>query len=150
MRRGLRATVLDSYAILAFLFGEHGDEMVATALEKAAETGKRLLIASPNWAEVRYQVERKVGTRRWTETRARLLSLPIDIVPVDQDLAEDAGALKAVHRMSLADCFAAALTAKVKGEVLTGDPEFKSVQDHIRVVWLKPSSRSPRAPTGTA
>jgi len=38
--------------------------------------------------------------------------------------------------MSLADCFAAALTAKVKGEIMTGDPEFKAVEKLIRVVWL--------------
>jgi PIN domain nuclease of toxin-antitoxin system len=133
----LRATVLDSYAVLAFLFGEPGEDTVAEALERAAESGKELFIASPNWAEVRYQVERKVGSKRWNETRARLLSLPIEIVSADQALAEEAGALKTAHRMSLADCFAAALTQKLKGEILTGDPEFESVQDLIRIVWLK-------------
>jgi predicted nucleic acid-binding protein len=139
----LRATVLDSYAILAFLFGEPGDERVSAALEKTAEVGKRLLVAAPNWAEVRYQVERKVGLKRWSDVRRRLLSLPIAVVSIDQQLAEDAGALKAVHRMSLADCFAAALTAKVKGEILTGDSEFKAVERLIRVVWLgAPGSRS--------
>ena len=132
----MRATVLDSHAILAFLFGEPGDERLSAALERAAEVGKRLLVAAPNWAEVRYQVERKIGLKRWNDVRTRLLSLPIEIVSIDQQLAEDAGALKAVHRMSLADCFAAALTAKVKGEIMTGDPEFKAVEKLIRVVWL--------------
>ena len=132
----MRTTVLDSYAILAFLFGEPGDERVSAAFEKAAEVGKRLLVAAPNWAEVRYQVERKIGLKRGNDVRTRLLSLPIEIVSIDQQLAEDAGALKAVHRMSLADCFAAALTAKVKGEIMTGDPEFKAVEKLIRVVWL--------------
>lgn len=133
----MRAIVLDSYAILAFLFGEPGDERVSAAFEKAAEVGKRLLVAAPNWAEVRYQVERKIGLKRWNDVRTRLLSLPIEIVSIDQQLAEDAGALKAVHRMSLADCFAAALTAKVKGEILIGDPEFRAVEKEIRVVWLR-------------
>jgi len=45
--------------------------------------------------------------------------------------------------MSLADAFAAALTSRVKGEILTGDPEFRSVEDRIRVVWLGP--RAPKA-----
>jgi ribonuclease VapC len=140
----LRATVLDSYAILAFLFGEPGDERVSAAFEKAAEVGKRLLVAAPNWAEVRYQVERKIGLKRWNDVRTRLLSLPVEIVSIDQQLAEDAGALKAVHRMSLADCFAAALTARVKGEILTGDPEFRAVEKLIRVVWLG-APKSPRS-----
>ena len=137
----MRVTVLDSFAVLAFLFGEPGDERVATALEKGAEAGRQLLIAAPNWAEVRYQVERRLGAKRWEETRELLLALPIEIVPADQDLAEAAGALKAHLRMSLADAFAAALTSRVKGEILTGDPEFRSVEDRIRVVWL-----GPRAP----
>ena len=136
----MRVAVLDSFAVLAFLFGEPGDERVATALEKAAEAGRQLLIAAPNWAEVRYQIERRLGAKRWEETRERLLALPIEIVPIDQELAEVAGALKAHHRMSLADAFAAALTARVKGELLTGDPEFRSVEDRIRIVWLEPNS----------
>lgn len=139
----MRVTVLDSFAVLAFLFGEPGDERVATALEKGAEAGRQLLIAAPNWAEVRYQVERRLGAKRWEETRELLLALPIEIVPADQDLAEAAGALKAHLRMSLADAFAAALTARVKGELLTGDPEFRSVEDRIRIVWLEP--KSPKA-----
>lgn len=139
----MRVTVLDSFAVLAFLFGEPGDERVATALERAAEVGRPLLIAAPNWAEVRYQVERRLGAKRWEEVRDRLLFLPIEIVPADQGLAEAAGALKAHHRLSLADAFAAALTSHVRGEILTGDPEFRSVEDRIRVVWLEP--KSPKA-----
>ncbi len=124
--------------MLAYLFGESGDSVVADALEKAATSSRKALIAAPNWAEVCYQVERKVGTRRWESTREKLLALPIEIVPADQGAAEAAGAIKASKKMSLADCFAAALAAKVKGELLTGDPEFREVQDTIKIVWLGP------------
>ena len=55
--------LLDSFAVLAFLSGEPGYEKVLTVLEKAAETDSNLMIAAPNWAEVRYIVERKVGLR---------------------------------------------------------------------------------------
>jgi predicted nucleic acid-binding protein len=130
--------VLDSYAVLAYLFGEPGDSVVADALEKVATSSRKALIAAPNWAEVCYQVERKIGPRRWASTREKLLALPIEIVPADQAAAEAAGAIKASKRMSLADCFAAALAVKVKGELLTGDPEFREVEDIIRIVWLEP------------
>ena len=129
--------------MLAYLFGEPGDSVVAAALEKAASSSKKALIAAPNWAEVCYQVERKIGKRRWTSTREKLLALPIEIVPADQDAAEAAGAIKASKKMSLADCFAAALAARVKGELLTGDPEFHEVEDTIRVIWL--SQKQPKA-----
>ena len=105
----MKNTVLDSYAVLAFLFKEGGHETVLGLFEKAMEANRKLLLASPNWAEVRYMVERKVGVAKWTEVRAKLLGLPIDIVAADQRLAEVAGEIKAFHKMSLADCFAAAL-----------------------------------------
>ena len=128
--------MLDSYAVLAYLFGEPGDSMVAAALERAATASAPALIAAPNWAEICYQVERKVGRRRWESTREKLLSLPIEVVAADQALAEDAGLFKVSKKMSLADCFAAALATRVKGELFTGDPEFHEVEGTVRVIWL--------------
>jgi uncharacterized protein len=128
--------VLDSYAILAFLFKEKGHKIVLNLLEKALEVNNKLLLASPNWAEVRYMVERKVGAARWGEVKARLLGLPIEIIDADQGLAEAAGEIKAFHKMSLADCFAAALARQKKATIYTGDPEFKSVETEQKIVWL--------------
>lgn len=128
--------VLDSFAVLAFLFGESGHQKVVTALEKAADTDSDLLIAAPNWAEVRYIVERKVGSAKWREVRSQLLGLPIEIVSAGQELSELAGELKVTKKMSLADCFAAALAKRENAQVYTGDPEFKTVEREIQVVWL--------------
>lgn len=132
----MKSAVLDSYAVLAFLFKESGYEKVTALLEKASEADKTLLIAAPNWAEVRYMVERKVGVAQWQEVRAKLLGLPIEIVPVDQELAELAGEIKATKKMSLADCFAAALARFKKLEIYTGDPEFEAVEKEVKVVWI--------------
>ncbi len=132
----MRSSVLDSYAVLAYLFRERGHETVVALLEKAAGSGKNVLIATPNWAEVRYQVQRKTSIARWDEVREKLLGLPIEVVSATQDLAEAAGAIKADKRMSLADCFAAALAKAHKAEVYTGDPEFKAVEGEIKIVWL--------------
>ena len=128
--------VLDSFAVLAFLFGEPGYEKVLPVLEKAADTDSNLMIAAPNWAEVRYIIERKVGLSEWRQVRARLLGLPLNIVPADQELSELAGELKVMKKMSLADCFAAALAKREKAEIYTGDPEFKTVEREIKVIWL--------------
>jgi predicted nucleic acid-binding protein len=128
--------VLDSYAVLTFHFQESGHEKVVALFEKAAESDKALLIAAPNWAEVRYMIEWKVGLTRWREARTKLLDLPIEIVPVDQELAELAGEIKAHKKMSLADCFAAALAKQNKAELYTGDPEFRAVEDSTKIIWL--------------
>ncbi len=132
----MRNSVLDSYAILAFLFRESGHEKIVALLERSAAADESALIAAPNWAEVRYQVERKAGRDKWDEVRNKLLGLPIEIVSVDQQLAELAGEIKAVKKMSLADCFCAALAKQKKADLYTGDPEFREVEKEIKVVWI--------------
>lgn len=132
----MKSAVLDSYAVLVFLFQQPGHEKVTALFDKAAESDMPLLIAAPNWAEVRYMVERKVGAAQWRETRTKLLGLPIEIVPADQDLAELAGEFKATKKMSLADCFAAALAKQRKAELYTGDLEFRSIESELKIIWL--------------
>jgi ribonuclease VapC len=126
--------VLDSYAILTFLFKEQGHEIIINLFDQAVEKDKALLIAAPNWAEVRYIVERRFGANQWSEVRTKLLGLPLKVIDADQDLAEEAGAIKAKHKMSLADCFAAALAKHKKGKLYTGDPEFKAMEKELQIV----------------
>lgn len=130
------SAVLDSYALLAFLYQEKGHKEIGALLEKALETDRPLLISAVNWAEIRYVIERKAGGEGWKKSRPKILSLPIEIVPADQDLAELAGEIKASRKMSLADCFAAALARLRDGEIYTGDPEFKALGPEWKIVWL--------------
>jgi len=132
----LKNAVLDSYAILAFLFQEKGFKTVLDLFERTAQVDHASLIAAPNWAEVRYVVERKVGAVRWRDARFKLLGLPLQVVSTDQELAELAGRIKVTRSMSLADCFAAALAKQKKAELYTGNPEFKAVEKEVKVVWL--------------
>ena len=132
----MASPVLDSFALLVFLFKEKGHQKVVDVFDQATESDEAALIAAPNWAEVRYIVQRKVGLERWGEVRSTVLALPLEVVAADQGLAEAAGALKAAKRMSLADCFAAALAQQKGAAVYTGDPEFKVVADDVEVVWL--------------
>src|SRR5437667_8474913 len=123
----LKKSVLDSFALLAFLFKETGHEKVVALLESASQEDELVGISAPNWAEVRYIVERRKGVNEWNRACLNLLALPIEIYSADQSLAELAGEIKATKKMSLADCFAAALAKQLKAELYTGDPEFHQV-----------------------
>ena len=133
----MASPVLDSFALLVFLFKEKGHQKIVDVFDAAADDDETTLIAAPNWAEVRYIVQRKVGVERWSDVRSTILALPITVVPADQALAEAAGALKAAKKMSLADCFAAALAQQQRSPVYTGDPEFKAVAGETKIGWLK-------------
>jgi predicted nucleic acid-binding protein len=39
-------------------------------------------------------------------------------------------------RLSLADCFAAALAFIEEAELVTGDPEFKQVEGEVKIEWI--------------
>ncbi len=131
------STVLDSHALIAFLRGERGEDLVARLLEKAGEKDTPLHMTEVNYAEVKYQVIRKEGAERWAEIECDLPAIPIEFHPASRPLADLAADCKARFKMSLADAFAAALAKEKKADLVTGDPEFKALEKEIRVVWLK-------------
>ncbi|MEK7686746.1 MAG: PIN domain-containing protein [Verrucomicrobiota bacterium] len=130
------APVLDSFALLAFLRGEAGDDKVAALLEKAGACDVPLHMTEVNYAEVEYMVIRKDGAERWAEVARDLPTLPIEFHPADRELADLAADFKSRLSFSLADAFAAALAKKLKAELVTGDPEFKAVEKEIKIQWL--------------
>jgi ribonuclease VapC len=134
----MAATVLDSFALLAFLRGEAGDDRVAALLEKAGERDHPLHMSEVSYAEVKYIVIRKDGAQRWEEVARDLPTLPIEFHPATRELADLAADFKSRVSFSLADAFAAALARRHKAELVTGDPEFKQIEGEIKIAWLGP------------
>jgi len=132
----MKKHVLDSFAVLAYLYDEPGAEKVKSLLVKALEDKAELFLSTVNWAEVAYISKRKSGQLKWQTASDSLLRLPIEIVPADIELANIAAEFKAKHSISLADAFAAALAKLKKAELLTGDPEFKEFEKEIHVNWI--------------
>lgn len=128
--------VLDSFALLAFLRGETGEEKVSALLERAGLRDEPLHMTEANYAEVQYTVIRKDGKDRWDEVAGELPALPIEFHPLTRALADVAADFKARHKLSLADAFAAALARERKAELITGDPEFKALAKEIKIGWL--------------
>jgi len=131
------AAVLDSYALLVFLRGEPGEEKVTALLERAGERDQPLHMTEANYAEVKYITVRKDGAHRWEEIARELRAFPIEFHPIDRRLSDAAADIKARHRLSLGDAFAAALAKERKCELVTGDREFVTIEKEIRIVWLK-------------
>ncbi len=131
------APVLDSHALLKLLFDESGAETVALILEKAGQRDQPVHMTEVNYAEVQYIIRRKNSDSAWTTIANELRAAPIEFHPVDRRLADMAADFKARHKISLAGAFAAALAKERKTELLTGDPEFKSLEEEIKIKWLK-------------
>lgn len=133
----MKPTVLDASALLAMLFGEPGMEAMRVLFHKAATADKPLLIAAVNWAEVLNRVARRQGEDGVVTVKQLTRSGPVQVVPADELLAEAAAAYKAADQLGLADAFAAALAKSCKAEFVTADRDFKSVENEIKIIWLK-------------
>ena len=134
----MAARVLDSWALMAYFGGEPEAPLVKQILLKADAGGQPLLLCAVNWGEVYYSVMRVTSQARAEEIAREIAGMAIEIVPVEADLhlVRQAAAYKATKRLSYADAFAAALARIRKAELITGDPEFKTVQDEVKIHWL--------------
>lgn len=130
------ATVLDSFALIAFFRAEAGHDIVAALLERAGERDMPVHMTEVNYAEVKYMIIRKDGAEHWDAIARELPTLPIEFHSITRELADIAANYKARCRLSLADAFAAALAKVKKAELVTGDQEFKAVEGDIKIHWL--------------
>jgi len=128
--------VLDAHALMVFLEREPGFEKVKSLFAKALEGDNDLLMTSVNFGEVYYIILRECGQGRAQEIERLTQTIPIQIVDVDIRLAKEAARFKAQKKVSYADCFAAALAKLLKGEVVTGDKEFKAFEGEVKVYWI--------------
>lgn len=117
-------TVLDAYAVIAYLRGE------TAATEVAALLRSRCLLSAINAAETMDQLVRIDGADP-DEVEVRLEMLQADNLVIQEagpEVAIRAGALRAKHdrkgkrEVSLADCFAAATAIEQRLPLATADP----------------------------
>jgi predicted nucleic acid-binding protein len=134
----LKKYVLDSYAILSLLGSEKGSGRVQSILKAAANRECRLSISLVNWGEVVYIVERERGLSSAREVIALIEEWPLEIENIDKNLTLTAAHIKAANALPYADCFAAALSIISDAILLTGDPEFKKLDNisGLKIEWL--------------
>lgn len=137
MPRKPKTIVLDSWAIISYLQDEPSAEKVADMIADAHEEAVPLLMSVVNAGEVWYIIARRTSEADADRSLRQLKQLGIEMVDADWDIAHQAGRFKAKHKMSFADCFAAALAKQKNALLLTGDREFKQVEAEITINWLK-------------
>jgi len=126
-------TVLDASALVALLLGEPGQEPVW----EAVRTGEAL-IGAPNWAEVVGILGRAGLPAR--ELRHTLDELQLEVAPLDQALALEAGLMAARTRplgLALGDRCCLALAERERATVLTTDRAWLKWKGKAKVICLR-------------
>ena len=114
-----KRVVLDASAVLAFVQGENGADLVEATLVDGAVCG------AANWSEVAQKV--LAAERDWDLVKALLVSYELDIEPVSATDGE-----RAAHQwqrgrgLSLADRLCLALAERLDTEALTADRTWAS------------------------
>jgi predicted nucleic acid-binding protein len=136
MKKGGSKVVLDSWALLAYLDGEPAATEVRRVLRAARNKQATVFLSLINYGEALYIIEREQGLQQAQRAIGIVDQLTIRIAAADRQLVFEAAHLKARHRLSYADAFAAALALKNDAAVMTGDPEFESVESEVDIRWL--------------
>ncbi len=122
--------VLDTYALIKWLTGETDYEVVEKHLKK-----HDIHMSSINFGETYYRLA-KSGLKSEAENLWINKDLfPIKYVHPNWHRIRRAAEIKASYAVSYADAFYISLALELNAKVITGDPEFKKIDD-IELIWV--------------
>ena len=136
MPRKPKAFVLDTWAVIAYLEDEPSGQKIADLIASAHEEAIPVYMCVVNVGEVWYIIAREISEEEANNNIKELHDLRIQFEDVDWELTQEAARFKAHNKMSYADCYAAALAKVKKADLVTGDAEFKAVEDQVKIQWV--------------
>jgi predicted nucleic acid-binding protein len=136
MPRRPKALVLDSWAVIAYLEDEPAGQQIADQIASAHEEGIPVYMSVVNAGEVWYIIAREISEEDANSSIKILRDLRIQFEDAGWELTQEAARFKSKHKMSYADCYAAALAKIKKADLITGDNEFRTVETQIKIQWV--------------
>ena len=127
--------VFDSWAILAYAQDEPAADLVENLLLESSRL-QNGLISSMNLGEVWYTLARRRSRHLADQQLVTLAEIGLQRIDVDWPMVLQAADFKSRHKISYADAFAAALAKQRDAELVTGDPEFRTIESEISIHWL--------------
>ena len=132
----MKRFVLDSFALIAFFENELGADKVAEILRDINRNKVRGFMSVINWGEIYYNTIREAGVEEAEKVMEQFSKHSIQLIDADKDLTYRAAKIKAIYPIAYADCFAAALSSKLKATVVTGDPGFEKLSPEFSICWI--------------
>jgi len=129
--------IFDSHAMLVFFQKEKGSEVVYRRLKQIIKNNEQPLICVINLGEILYMTKRTFGEGKKIELLSRISQLSFNILSVPDDLVLMAADIKASYPLSYADCFVVACAIEQSAVIVTGYPEFKSIEHLAKVEWIR-------------
>jgi ribonuclease VapC len=131
--------VIDSFALIGYLEDESFAQKMETLLRQAEKGRFRLYMHVLHLGEVYYISLREKGQGMADLAYRRIKRFPVQFIEtINEGLLLSAATLKARYPISYADAFAAALARVHHAALLTGDPEFRILEQEgaVDIYWL--------------
>jgi len=130
----MKTYVFDAGALTLLL---SGDERLTSYVNEISRGTAKAYTSVVNLAELYYKTADKIGRETADAWYFRILNSNVMVVSADSPLAREVGICKSKYKrlLSLADCFAMALSVKEKAQLLTTDSDFQEVKE-IQVKYL--------------
>jgi predicted nucleic acid-binding protein len=135
----MTASVLDSWAMIAWLQGEAPARVkVRELLEQASRGETKVSMSLINAGEVFYLIAKRHGAAPAERFLADLAMMPIQALLPDRKLILAAARLKSRYPISYADAFAVETAREQNAILVSGDPELwqLSKQEPIELLWV--------------
>lgn len=130
--------LFDAWAMMAYFQNEEpAAEQVSQWLEAALRKKVDAYISIINIGEVYYRVGKVLGAQQAEDILNDLVSLPVQVIPVENELVLSAARWKMRHAISYADAFAAATAEKLNAVLVSGDPELIALKDKLKLAALE-------------
>ncbi|MCI0415784.1 PIN domain-containing protein [bacterium] len=128
--------LLDTSALFAFTDDEEGADEVQHRLENALQGKSAVFVSSMSIMEAYYVTLQEQGEADADRIVLLIRSLPIQELPLTDDLTLPAGSFKGRYQISVADAWIAA-TAKLNRLILMHkDPEFEPLKEELDLIEL--------------
>lgn len=135
-RKDKNRFVLDTFAILTYMKEEPGWQKVRNLLWSAYSKKISIFINYVNLGELYYIIYRENGAVIADKALTMVKLWPIKFINASEDIAIIAGRIKAENPISYADAYVVATALAKKATILTGDKEFKSLEELVDIFWL--------------
>ncbi|MFQ6081937.1 MAG: type II toxin-antitoxin system VapC family toxin [Candidatus Aminicenantia bacterium] len=132
--------VFDSFAFITLVEKEKEFEKVLEILKKAEKKETSVYLSKINEGEIYYLIYKNRGASYAEKLRNDFKAgeFPIEIVSSSDRRVEEASEIKAMYPISYSDAFAAQLAFEKNAVLVTGDPEFKALEeeDLFDILWI--------------
>lgn len=131
-----RLYVLDTSAVLTLREDEEGADKVESLLRQAEAGNLEIYASFMTYMELYYRVWQVEGEEAAKMIYAELKALPVKQVSPTEPILLRAGAIKAQHRLSVADSWIIATAIELQAILVHKDPEMEQVKAIANLLFL--------------